>query len=308
MKYIKYLLLLSILSYSILALTIGEESLFKAIEEKNSQNVSSILSGDTNININVLDANGYAPIHRAIYNNDLATVNELLKNTNLNINSKLDIRVAIDGWYLGGASPLILASYLGYTNIVETLLNNNANIKAKDDVDGSMAIHMAAANGNNDIIKILLSKDETIINEKDNKGNTPLHWASMKDKPETIKLLVENGADIESKDIDGWTPLHYASAFSSLETVENLINLGADTKSKFKPADAVQGYIKLTFDYSLFFTDNLAMNFGLYLGYDTPLTATARDASYFTDLFAERVNVHDFNVGLQLGFRFGPKA
>ena len=82
---------------------------------------------------------------------------------------------------------------------------------------------------------------------------------------------------------------------------------GADTKSKFKPADAVQGYIKLTFDYSLFFTDNLAMNFGLYLGYDTPLTATARDASYFTALF-ERVNVHDFNVGLQLGFRFGPKA
>ena len=48
MKYIKYLLLLSILSYSILALTIGEENLFKAIEEKNSQNVSSILSGDTN--------------------------------------------------------------------------------------------------------------------------------------------------------------------------------------------------------------------------------------------------------------------
>ena len=232
MKYIKYLLLLSILSYSILALTIGEENLFKAIDEKNPQNVSSILSGDTNININVLDANGYTPIHRAIYNNDLATVNELLKNTNLNINSKLDIRVAIDGWYLGGASPLILASYLGYTNIIETLLNNNANIKAKDDVDGSMAIHMAAANGNNDVIKILLSKDETIINEKDNKGNTPLHWASMKDKPETIKLLVENGADIESKDIDGWTPLHYASAFSSLETVENLINLGADTKSK----------------------------------------------------------------------------
>mgnify|MGYP004577712899 CR=1 FL=1 len=84
-------------------------------------------------------------------------------------------------------------------------------------------------------------------------------------------------------------------------------SLGIDEKSKFKPADAVQGYIKLTFDYSLFFTDNLAMNFGLYLGYDTPLTATARDASYFTALF-ERVNVHDFNVGLQLGFRFGPKA
>lgn len=232
MKYIKYLLCFLFISFSLFALTIEEENLFNAINEKNSQNVSSILTSSTNININVLDTNGYTPIHRAIYNNDLNTVNELLKNTNLNINSKLDGRVSIDGWYLGGATPLILASYLGYTNIAETLLNNNADIKARDDVDGSMAIHMAAANGNNDVIKILLSKDATIINETDNKGNTALHWASMKDKPETIKILVENGADIEAKDVDGWTSLHYASAFSSLQTVENLIDLGADVESR----------------------------------------------------------------------------
>ena len=232
MKYIKYLLLF-IFSYSIFALTTEEENLFNAINEKDSQGVSSLISSaDTNININVLDTNGYTPIHRAVYNNDLATVNELLKNTNLNINSKLDMAVSIDGWYLGGATPLILASYLGYTNIVKTLLDNNADIKARDDIDGTMAIHMAAANGNNEVIEILLSKDETIINEKDSKGNTPLHWAAMKDKSETIKFLSERGADIEAKDIDGWTPLHYASAFSSLQTVENLIDLGADKESK----------------------------------------------------------------------------
>ncbi|TKZ32041.1 ankyrin repeat domain-containing protein [Brachyspira catarrhinii] len=232
MKYIKYLLLF-IFSYSIFALTTEEENLFNAINEKDSQEVSSLISSaDTNININVLDTNGYTPIHRAVYNNDLATVNELLKNTNLNINSKLDMTVSIDGWYLGGATPLILASYLGYTNIVKTLLDNNADIKARDDIDGTMAIHMAAANGNNEVIEILLSKDETIINETDNKGNNPLHWAAMKDKPETIKFLSERGADIEAKDVDGWTPLHYASAFSSLQTVENLIDLGADKESK----------------------------------------------------------------------------
>lgn len=231
MKYLLSILLGLFLICSLFALTTEEENLFNAINEKNSQRVSSLMNS-TNININVLDTNGYAPIHRAIYNNDLNTVNELLKNTNLNINSKLDIKVNIDGWYLGGASPLILASYLGYTNIVKTLLDNNADIKARDDVDGSMAIHMASANGKNDIIEILLSKDETLINEKDNKGNTPLHWAAMKDKPETIKLLSERGADIEAKDVDGWTPLHYASAFSSLQTVENLIELGANKESK----------------------------------------------------------------------------
>ena len=232
MKYIKYLLLF-VLGYSIFALTNEEENLFDAINEKNSQRVFSLISSaNTNININVLDTNGYTPIHRAVYNNDLATVNELLKNTNLNINSKLDMAVSIDGWYLGGATPLILASYLGYTNIVKTLLDNNADIKSRDDIDGSMAIHIAAGNGNNEVIEILLSKDETIINETDNKGNAPLHWAAMKDKTETVKLLAEKGADLEGKDVDGWTPLHYASAFASLQTVETIINLGANKESR----------------------------------------------------------------------------
>ena len=242
MKYIKYLLLFILTCY-IFALTTEEEHLFEAINEKNSQMVSSLInSANTNININVLDTNGYTPIHRAIYNNDLATVNELLKNTNLNINSKLDMSVNINGWYLGGATPLILASYLGYTNIVKTLLDNNADIKAKDDIDGSMAIHIASANGNDEIIEMLLSKDETIVNETDNKGNAPLHWAAMKDKPETIKLLAEKGADLESKDVDGWTPLHYASAFSSLQTVETLVNLGANKETRANDGSVALSY------------------------------------------------------------------
>ena len=242
MKYIKYLLLF-VLGYSIFALTNEEENLFDAINEKNSQRVFSLISSaNTNININVLDTNGYTPIHRAVYNNDLATVNELLKNTNLNINSKLDMAVSIDGWYLGGATPLILASYLGYTNIVKTLLDNNADIKSRDDIDGSMAIHIAAGNGNNEVIEILLSKDETIINETDNKGNAPLHWASMKDKTETVKLLAEKGADLEGKDVDGWTPLHYASAFASLQTVETIINLGANKESRANDGNTPLSY------------------------------------------------------------------
>ena len=242
MKYIKYLLLF-ILGYSIFALTTDEEYLFDAINEKNSQRVSSLISSaNTNININILDTNGYTPIHRAIYNNDLATVNELLKNTNLNINSKLDMSVNMNGWYLGEASPLILASYLGYTNIVKTLLDNNADIRARDGVDGSMPIHIAAANGNNEIIGMLLSKDETIVNERDNKGNAPLHWAAMKDKTETIKFLAQRGADLEAKDVDGWTPLHYASAFASLQTVETLINLGANKETKANDGNIALAY------------------------------------------------------------------
>ncbi len=68
-----------------------------------------------------------------------------------------------------------------------------------------------------------------------------------------------------------------------------------DITDMFSPS--VIGYMKVTFDYYLFFTDNIAMNFGLYLGGD--FVPKAKELKIGGDAF-------DF--GLQLGFRFGQKA
>lgn len=244
MKYIKYLLVLLVFNFSLFALTEAEQSLFDAVNRKDYQNVSTILSSSPDININASDMEGYTSLHRAIVNNDLNTVMELLKNENIDVNSKLGIEVSIDGWYLGGATPLILASYLGYTDIVNALIEKGVDVKAKDDVDGCMAIHLAAANGKNEVIDILLDKDASNINDVDNKGNTPLHWASMKDRADTVELLIENGADIEAKDIDNWTALHYAAAFASLQTVEALVDNGADKNSLTKDGNIPVNYAK----------------------------------------------------------------
>ncbi|WP_157148705.1 ankyrin repeat domain-containing protein [Brachyspira pilosicoli] len=244
MKYIKYLLVLLVFNFSLFALTEAEQSLFDAVNRKDYQNVSTILSSSPDININASDMEGYTSLHRAIVNNDLNTVMELLKNENIDVNSKLGIEVSIDGWYLGGATPLILASYLGYTDIVNALIEKGVDVKAKDDVDGCMAIHLAAANGKNDVINILLDVDASNINDVDNRGNTPLHWASMKDRADTVSLLIENGADIEAKDIDNWTALHYAAAFASLQTVEALVDNGADKNSLIKDGNIPVNYAK----------------------------------------------------------------
>lgn len=244
MKYIKYLLVLLVFNFSLFALTEAEQSLFDAVNKKDYQNVSTILSSSPDININASDMEGYTSLHRAIVNNDLNTVMELLKNENIDVNSKLGIEVSIDGWYLGGATPLILASYLGYTDIVNALIEKDVDIKAKDDVDGCMAIHLAAANGKNEVIEILLDVDASNINDVDNKGNTPLHWASMKDRADTVSLLIENGADIEAKDVDNWTALHYAAAFASLQTVEALVDNGADKNSLTKDGNIPVNYAK----------------------------------------------------------------
>ena len=73
-----------------------------------------------------------------------------------------------------------------------------------------------------------------------------------------------------------------------------------DITDLFSPS--VIGYMKVTFDYYLFFTDNIAMNFGLYLGYDFGMKIKN------LTLGGNGIGGGAFNLGLQLGFRFGPKA
>lgn len=77
----------------------------------------------------------------------------------------------------------------------------------------------------------------------------------------------------------------------------------SDIKDNFKTP--VIGYIKATFDYSIFFTDNIAMNVGLYAGYDFGMSMSEQLAP--KDVF-EYMNFSSFDIGLQLGLKFGPKA
>ena len=77
--------------------------------------------------------------------------------------------------------------------------------------------------------------------------------------------------------------------------VPDAININRkDITDYFSPS--VIGYMKVTFDYYLFFTDNIGMNFGFYLGGD------------FGPKAKNKVGGDAFDFGLQLGFRFGPKA
>ena len=87
-----------------------------------------------------------------------------------------------------------------------------------------------------------------------------------------------------------------------LKTTATIGGVEAKTEVDLKRQDIVDlfspsviGYLKVTFDYYLFFTDNIGMNFGLYLGGDFAPKS-------------QRIGVNAFDFGLQLGFRFGPKA
>ena len=94
------------------------------------------------------------------------------------------------------------------------------------------------------------------------------------------------------------TTITYAGEHATMEEakIESSIALKRqDIADLFSPS--VIGYMKVTFDYYLFFTDNIAMNFGLYLGGDFGLKQKE-----------VKIGGDSFDIGLQLGFRFGPKA
>ena len=187
------------------------------------------------VNPNFTDENGYTPLHLAVINNSLDSVEALLNFKDINKEAKLPYKATLDNWYLGGATPLITASYLGNADIMYTLINAGCDLRARDDIDGAMPIHVAAANGNDDAVILLLEKDKTLVNETDNNGNdTPLHWAAMKDKPSTINVLLKYGADTKKQNSDGNTPLHYAAMYASAEAVKNIV---ASDKSSVNTAN-----------------------------------------------------------------------
>ena len=89
---------------------------------------------------------------------------------------------------------------------------------------------------------------------------------------------------------------------------EKIQNKGKLNMKEFREmySPAVIGYIKGTFDYSIFFMDNLAFNIGLYLGYDMIKTKATPPTEFSAEQKSEMQGI--FDIGVELGFKFGPKA
>lgn len=137
-------------------------------------------------------------------------------------------------WYADGQTPLLLASYYRYSDIVSMLLNYGADIMARDSVDDAMAIHIASARGYSDVISVILDSSAArnsgadIANIGDNSGTTPLMWAAMNNQVSAMSVLIRYNADINMQDDDGWTPLHFAAASDSYRAAELLLKNNAD--------------------------------------------------------------------------------
>ena len=209
---------------------------FSSIENGDIKQVRELLSQGTNVNS--INEEGWSALHIAVKANKPAIVKELLSHKKIDMNPVLPVdTIFTEGdnkWYADGQTPLLLASYYGYYDIVTILLSYGADVLAKDTIDDAMAIHIASARGYANVVSAILDSSAVknsgvdIANIGDNTGTTPLMWAAMNNQVPVISVLLRYKSNINLQDDDGWTPLHFATASDSYRAVEILLKNGAD--------------------------------------------------------------------------------
>lgn len=121
----------------------------------------------------------------------------------------------------------------GDTAKVQSLLDQGVSPNVKAD-DGKSLLMLASYLGHTDIVKLLIAKGAD-VNEKDKDGKTALMYAAEKGNVDVAKLLLENGADLNAVDNNGKTALQIAQDNNQTEMVALLSGWGK-TASEPTPA------------------------------------------------------------------------
>lgn len=119
------------------------------------------------------------------------------------------------------------------TNIVKLLLEKGADPNLKCKLYGEMALIEAAYKNEPEIVRILLDKGAD-VNVRDDRDCTPLRWAVGYGYIDIVNLLLEKGADVNEKDKDGSTSLITAAYNGKTKVVRILLDKGADINAKNK--------------------------------------------------------------------------
>jgi len=198
------------------------KQLWEAIYQNDIASVQQLLKGPPVGKIR--DSSYDTPLHLAV-KRKLPEIAQLLIENGADVNAK-------DGYGFGYYNtPLHLAVKRKLPEIAQLLIENGADVNAKGGY-GETPLHLAVRNKLPEIAQLLI-ENKAYVNAKDGYDNTPLHLAVRNKLPEIAQLLIENKADVHAKNRDmGDTPLHLAVRNKLPEIAQLLIENGADVNAK----------------------------------------------------------------------------
>jgi hypothetical protein len=104
------------------------------------------------------------------------------------------------------------AARTGYADVVELLLEKEANPDLARLHDGSTPLHLAAERGHVDAVKALVRL--AFVSVSDDLGQTPLHRACKGGHEAVVHLLLDADANVLAQDFEQKTPLALVGGFS----------------------------------------------------------------------------------------------
>lgn len=105
-----------------------------------------------------------------------------------------------------GSTPLIRAVLKGNLTLAKCLIENGADVHAKNPPDDLTSLVLTSQFGNSNMIHLLLLHGAN-INASDQYGKTALHHSCRLYNHKAIRILLKYGADINAKNSFGNTPI-----------------------------------------------------------------------------------------------------
>lgn len=147
-----------------------------------------------------------------------------------NVIDKIDSALSkgVDPDYIFRDMPIIyIATYVNSKELVDVIINHNANVNVTYKGNFRTPLHVASMNGEYDIVGSLLNAGSQ-INTLDREGKTPLYLSVSHSHPKVANLLIRKGAKLNTATNNHDSLLWVASAIGAKECVSILLEYNAN--------------------------------------------------------------------------------
>ncbi|EYC19318.1 hypothetical protein Y032_0024g1015 [Ancylostoma ceylanicum] len=177
---------------------------------------------DSKCNLDLRNENGHCALMEAASAGHLNIVKLLIqsgaKAVFVNMNSEFK------------ESPLTLAAYKGYTDVIEYLLSLDDYDRSTRDEELHTALMEAAMDGHLEVARVLIQAGAP-VNLTSESYESPLTLSCCGGHAELAKLLIDAGANIEETNDENYTPLMEAAREGHVHVVKILLENGAQVNA-----------------------------------------------------------------------------
>ena len=131
----------------------------------------------------------------------------------------------------GGESPLDLAAWRGFRDLVNLLLDEGAELPPAGSVQAQHLAMFAAEKGLDRLFKLCVDAGVDLALRNENDGSL-LHSASQGGSSAVVSRLLDEGFDPNETDRYGRTPLHYAAELGRENVAQLLLEKAADIDAR----------------------------------------------------------------------------